>query len=130
MKKAKQRLLVLLAICMVMCHAFVLTTVAVTIGQENMIIESIEVAGDEGEELQPMFASACNETNNDYMMYTMNQVAAQNGWSVGPLINGHANIMQNGVVIGRYDQKTAGYWGPHFHLYRNATNIHYTLSGY
>ena len=129
MKKAKQLLLVLLAICMVMCHAFVLTAVAVTIGQDDMIIESIGVAGDEGE-FQPMVASTCNETNNDYMMYTMNQVAAQNGWSVGPLTNGHANIMQNGVVIGRYDQNTAGYWGPHFYLYSNVNNVHYTLSGY
>lgn len=62
MKKAKQLLLVLLAICMVMCHAFVLTAVAVTIGQDDMIIESIGVAGDEGE-LQPMATSGCE---NDY----------------------------------------------------------------
>ena len=64
------------------------------------------------------------------MMFTMSQVAAQNGWTIGELNNGHATIMKDGVVIGRYDQKTAGFWGPHFHIYSDTTNIHYTLSGY
>lgn len=53
MKKAKQLLLVLLAICIVMCHAFVLTAVAAMFAQDDITVEPIEFA-ENGEELQPM----------------------------------------------------------------------------
>lgn len=62
MKKAKQLLLVLLAICMVMCHAFVLTAVAAMFAQDDITVEPIEFA-ENGEELQPMATSGCE---NDY----------------------------------------------------------------
>lgn len=62
MKKAKQLLLVLLAICMVMCHAFVLTAVVAMFAQDDITVEPIEFA-ENGEELQPMATSGCE---NDY----------------------------------------------------------------
>jgi len=124
-KTGKHSIAVILTLCILLGIAGTCVYAASVMPEENTAVTE-----ETTQELVPLAASTCNETNNDYMMFTMSQVAAQNGWTIGSLNNGHATIMQGGVVIGRYDQYTAGFWGPHFHLYRNTTNIHYTLSGY
>ena len=97
MKKTKQRLLVLLTYCVIICNVFTSAMVAAAINQDDIMPQSIGLTDGKGE-LRPMKAMACWSTLSSGLNYYI----GKNNWSY----DANGQPCADGFKITVYDNGT------------------------